>query len=67
MLKKGDFVTVRNRLYAIVDEKGRILKDDWDMMAIFSTRRQAVAQFDMWIKDGAYKVARLDDISYTVI
>lgn len=63
-LAKGDTLTFTNRLYAVVDSKGKLMeRGSDDSPAIFTTRKRATAWRNA--ADGradGQRVVRLDDI-----
>ena len=58
-IKKGDRITIADRMWCVVNDHGRILRMDAGALAVFSTRDEAkCAVDDGW--DG--HVVRLDDL-----
>lgn len=56
-IAKGTRVNIWNRLYAIVDNKGRLHDDDYGRAEIYFTRKQA----QDYCQEGS-AVVRLDDV-----
>lgn len=56
-ITKGSRVEIYNRLYAVVDGKGRLQDDDYGRAEIYFTRKQA----EDFAQEGS-AVVRLDDV-----
>lgn len=62
-LRKGDTVVLKNRMYGLVDEKGRLCLGSYGQeAAIYPTRREARQN-----RQGDERGIRLADVSGTIV
>lgn len=63
-LARGDRVQIKNRLYAVIDAKGRIHINAYDEAAVRGTRKTAKQDT---VRELGEHTIRLDDIAGTVV
>lgn len=61
-MKKGESHVVKDRLWALVDKNGKICAEAFGFLAIYRTRREALAN-----KEPGDVMVRLEDVRFTVL